>query len=398
MTERLYYSDSTLRTFEAQLLSLEPRAAQFAAVLDRTAFYAEGGGQLFDKGARSAGQTAAQVLNVQDANGDTVHLLDKPLALGPVRGHVLWERRWDLTQQHTGQHILSQAFYQACKAETVSVHMTEDNCTLDLARALTPEQHVHAEELANQIVQEDRPVSAQFVDDETLARLPLRKPPAAKHQQIRIVEIKDFDWSACGGTHVRTPGAVGMVKVLRAERRGNEQRIEFACGMRALRDYRWKNQALLAMAAQFTVKDTELAGKMQSIADENKEVRRQLNFARGQLTVFEAERLWAEATPDGGVRVIAMAFTDRSAEEARNLAVRLKEKPGTVVLFAVGGEKPGLIFARSADAPGDMGRLLREVSAAFGGRGGGQSEMAQGGVAPGSDLAGVVKLAAEKLR
>ncbi|MBI5877615.1 MAG: hypothetical protein HZB53_08200 [Chloroflexi bacterium] len=398
MTERIYYSDPTVRTFDAQLLSLEARGAQFAAVLDRTAFYAEGGGQLYDTGTLSDGQATAQVLSVQDANGDNVHLLDRALAPGPVRGHVLWERRHDLTQQHTGQHILSQAFYQACHAETVSVHMTEANCTLDLARVLTPEQHAQAEELANQIAQEDRPVMARFVDDEELARLPLRRPPAAKHQKIRVVEIKDFDWSACGGTHVPTTGAVGMIKVLRAERRGNEQRIEFTCGMRALRDYGWKSQALQAMASQFTVKDSELAGKVQGIADENKDLRRQLNFAKGQLTVFEAERLWAAAAEHNGTRVVAQVFSDRATEDARLLAMRLKAKPGTVVLFAVAGEKPGLIFARAANAPGDMGRLLREVSAAFGGRGGGQPEMAQGGVAPGSDLARAVQMAVENLR
>ena len=398
MTDRLYYLDSYLRSFEAQILSTQPRGKAFAVVLDRTAFYAEGGGQLYDLGVLSDGQTAAQVLNVQDESGQIVHLLDCPLAGTRVSGEINWSRRFDLTQQHTGQHILSQAFYQLFKAETVSVHMTENTCTLDLARHLNADQHEQVEELANRIAQENRPVIAVFVGDEELARMPLRKPPADKHEKIRIVEIKDFDWSACGGTHVRATGEVGAVKIIRAERRGGEQRIEFMCGMRAVRDYRWKNQSLLSLAAQFTVKDNELSAKIQSIAEENKETRRQLNFARAQLVAYEADRLWNDAGSDGAFRLISKTFTDRPLDEARQLALRLKEKQATVVLFAVAGEKPNLIFARSADLPGDMGKLLREVSAAFGGRGGGQPEMAQGGVANGSDLAGVLQMAIEKIR
>src|SRR5574337_1734122 len=128
--------------------------------------------------------------------------------------------------------------------------MTLDNCTLDLSRHATPEQHTRAEDLANEIVQQNRPVTARFVDDAELAALPLRKPPAARHHQLRVVEVQGFDWSACGGTHVGATGEIGQIKLLRAEKRGAEQRIEFACGMRALRDYRWKNQALLSMALQ----------------------------------------------------------------------------------------------------------------------------------------------------
>jgi alanyl-tRNA synthetase len=414
MTERLYYSDAYLRVFDAHVLDCEPSGKRFAAQLDRTAFYPGGGGQLFDIGTLSVGETIARVLEVQADGNQIVHLLDKPLPagersqdfrtegsrgpVGEVRGEIGWARRFDLTQQHTGQHILSQAFYQLCRAETLSVHMTENNCTLDLPRHLSVEDHYRAEELANRIVQENRPVTARFVDDAELSRIPLRKPPAAKHEKIRIVEVADFDWSACGGTHVRATGEVGMIKLIRAERRHEEQRIEFTCGMRAVLDYRQKNQSIAALASQLTVKNSDLAAAVQKLSDEAKETRRALNFARAQLMDHEADRLWSATAVEGPSRLIQEVLEGRTLDDARQLATRLKERPSTVVLFALAGDKPNLLFARSADGQVDMEKLLREVSAAFGGRGGGQPELAQGGIASGSDLRQALQMAADTIR
>ena len=396
MTIRLYFDDPGLYRFEAQVISAQPRGKQHAVVLDRSAFYPTGGGQQHDTGFLSDERARARVLDVSEQDGDVIHLLDAPVH-GAVRGEIDRERRVDLTQQHSGQHILSQAFLTLFDAETISVHMTENGCTLDLPQHLTREQHAQAEQLANEVVQSNRPVRAAFVSDEELARMPLRKPPAAKHEQIRIVEIRDFDWSPCGGTHVRATGEVGVVKVLRAERRGTEQRIEFACGMRALRDYAWKNDAVLALAAQLSVKDSDLVGAVQKLMDEAKEQRRQLNAARGLLLDREAQQLWDESAPSGGRRVVARVFSQRPLDEVRGLAARLVEQPATVVLFALAGDKPNLVFARSGDLAFHMGTLLRNVSAQFGGRGGGQPELGQGGVPGGTDLQRVLAVAAGNL-
>jgi alanyl-tRNA synthetase len=394
MTERLYYTDTYLRSFDARIVSVQPRGDQFAIILDRSAFYPTGGGQLHDLGTMGD----VNVVNVLDEDSETVHITDRAPSATDVHCEIDWARRWDLAQQHTGQHIISQAFYQLFKAETISVHMTTDNCTLDLPRHLTAEQHSAAEELANEIVQQNRSVRATFVSDDELARIPLRKAPAAKHTKIRIVEIAEFDWSACGGTHVRATGEVGFIKLIRAEKRGNEQRIEFMCGMRALRDYRWKNQSIVSLAAQFSVKDSDLAGKVQSLTDENKDLRKQLNAARAALLGSEAERLWASANGHGVMRLIQQVFEGRTLDEVRQLALLLKAKPTTTILFAVAGDKPNLIFARSDDMPHDMGKLLRDVATQFGGRGGGQPMLAQGGVASGSDLAQVLQAAVVKIQ
>ena len=397
MTVHLYFVDPYLQSFDAQVVCAEPRGQYFAVTLDRTAFYPTGGGQQHDTGFLSDEQTQAQVLDVLEQNGDVVHLLDRPLH-GTVHGEIDWVHRFDLTQQHTGQHILSQAFVQLFDAETISVHMTEKTCTLDLPRHLSGEQHRQAEQLANQVVQSNRPVRAAFIGADELARLPLRKAPAAKHEVVRIVEIEDFDWSPCGGTHVRATGEIGMIKVLRAERRGAEQRIEFTCGMRALHDYGSKNEAVLSLAAQLSVKDTDVAATVRTLLDEAKVQRRQLNAARSQMLDHEAERLWTASYQSDGWRIVSQVFAQRPLDDVRQLASRLREKPATVVIFALSAEKPNLVFARSGDLPLDMGALLREVSAQFGGRGGGQPELAQGGVAGGTDLAQVLGAATKSLR
>src|SRR5262249_48617863 len=159
--------------------------------------------------------------------------------------------------------------------------------------------------------------------------------------------------------------------------------------------YRAKNASVVALSAQFGIKDSDLTATVQRLADESKETRRALNAARAELLDAEAERLWNSETSDGQ-RLIRRAFTGRALEDVRQLAQRLKEKPATVILFAAGGDKPNIIFARSVGEGADMGKLLRETAAAFGGRGGGQPEMAQGGIAPGSDLAAVLNFAVSK--
>ena len=222
MTERLYYSDAYLKTFEARVVDRLEIDGRPAVILDRTAFYPESGGQPSDRGALNG----AAVVDVQtrEADDEVLHLLSAPLAEEAVTGVVDHARRFDLMQQHTGQHILSQAFLHTAGAETVSFHLNPDPnegaLTIDLDKAaLAPAELDQVEEYANTIVYENRPVIARFVNDEELQALPLRKPPKVD-KAIRIVEVQGFDWSACGGTHVARTGEVGMIKIVKAEKRG----------------------------------------------------------------------------------------------------------------------------------------------------------------------------------
>jgi len=251
-TKRLYYDDSYLRHFTAQVVESTKVKGRPAVILDRTAFYPTSGGQPHDRGLING----IPVINViERKDGTVVHVLEEPLPgeVTTVEGEIDWERRFDHMQQHTGQHILSQACLQRLKAETVGFHLGADYATIDLNKAPLSEKKLEAAEaLANAVVFANRPVVARFVSKEELAAMPLRKPPAVEGP-IRIVTVEGFDWSPCGGTHVRATGEVGVIKIVRYERRGAETRLTFLCGERAWRDYHQKNRLLRRLATRFSV-------------------------------------------------------------------------------------------------------------------------------------------------
>jgi len=324
------------------------------------------------------------VLEVMTREADEVvlHVLSADVA-DRVTGVVDGARRFDLMQQHTGQHILSQAFAQAANAETVSFHLNPDPLdgalTIDLNTAkLTPAQIDRAEELANTIVFENRLVVARFVTDQELQALPLRKPPKVD-KAIRIVQVEGFDWSACGGTHVAHTGEVGLIKIVKMERRGAETRVEFRCGRRALHDYRRKNQLIMQAASDLTVGFWELdqaIGRMQS---EAKALRKQLSDADTRLQQYEVRELIEAIEPRGNYGLIAHTWLNRDQAYLKRVASSLVARPKTVVLLGATGAACSLVFARSKDLSLDLAALLKAAAAQLGGKGGGSPDFAQAG-------------------
>jgi alanyl-tRNA synthetase len=381
MTERLYYADAYVRTFEAQVIDRLEVNGRPAVILDRTAFYPEGGGQPSDRGTLNR----AEVVEVQtrDADDEVLHILSAPLADEAVTGTVDSVRRFDLMQQHTGQHILSQAFVHTANAETVSFHLNPDPnvgaLTIDLNKtALTSAEIDRAEDFANTIVTENRLVIARFVGDEELQDLPLRKPPKVE-KAIRVVEVQGFDWSACGGTHVARTGEVGLIKVVKVERRNTETRIEFRCGRRALIDYRRKHQLISQAASDLSIGFWELdqaIGRMQADA---KTARKQLVEADARLQQYEARELLNSSEPRGDFGLIVQTWTQRDAAYLKRMASLLVAQPKTVVLLGATGQSLALVFARSKDLSIDLGTLLKAAAARLGGKGGGSPDVAQAG-------------------
>jgi alanyl-tRNA synthetase len=397
MTGRLYYDDPYLVRFSARVVDTLEWEGQPAVLLDRTAFYPTGGGQPNDTGvlraAGAAGESGApadvRVVDVVERPGDgaVVHVLSQPLGARQVEGEVDWERRFDLMQQHTGQHILSAVFLDLFDANTVGFHLSGEYATIDLDRApLTTEDLSRTEDLANEVVFENRPAVARFVPDEEVPSLPLRK--ALVHEgPVRVVEIPDLDCSACGGTHVRSAGEIGLIKITRSERRGDETRVEFLCGGRALADYRAKNALLMDLAREYTVGHWEVADLVQRMAGELKRSRRELRHARDALLDAEAAALWHQGAVMGPARVVHAHLPGRAPDDLKHLAQRLVEHEGTAVLLASGqaGQKGFFTFARSADLDLHMGTLVRQACKVIGGGGGGRPEFAQGG-GPQGDL------------
>jgi len=383
---RLYFDHPYLTRFTALVVERPEWEGRASVVLDQTAFYPTGGGQPHDTGvlkpldAGDAAEVAVVEAIEREADGAVIHLLAAPLDAEQVEGRIDWERRFDLMQQHTGQHLLSAAFVRCCSANTVSFHLTSDCATIDLDHLLSAEELAQAEALANQVVLNNQPVATRLVPGKEVGRLPLRKP-VARSGPVRIVEVADFDCSACGGTHVRATGEIGLIKIIRSERRGAETRVEFMCGRRALADYRTKNALLLDTAREWSVGYWELPEVIRRLDGELAQARRDLRRAHDALLDAEAGALWHAAGQLGDLRVVQAHLAGRTPDELKLLAQRLIAHPQTAVLLGAGqaGDKGHLVFARSADLDFHAGALLGQACQLIGGRGGGRPDFAQGG-------------------
>ncbi len=416
MTQRLYYEDPYLTRFTGHIVESLQWEGRPAIVLDQTAFYPTGGGQPHDTG--TLGTTP--VVDVVERAGDhaVVHVLATPLesqapgevgATTLVEGRINWNRRFDFMQQHTGQHILSAAFVKQFGATTVGFHLSDEYATIDVDQAPLSSGRLDAvEDLANAAVFENRPTVARWVSDEEVPSIPLRKPVSARVDEaalpVRVVEVSRFDHSACGGTHVRATGEVGLIKITRAERRGEETRVEFLCGRRALADYRAKNTTVMALAQAFTVGHWELDEAVGRLADDLKEARSALRRARDQLLDADALGLWREARSISGVQLVKAHLDGRTPDDLKHLAQRLVAQGQTVALLGTGrdrGEKGYFTFARSEGVEAHMGTLVRQACELIGGRGGGRPAFAQGGAQQadrvGEALAAAAQLLVERL-
>jgi alanyl-tRNA synthetase len=383
MTERLYYYDSYRTTFDARVVENFILDGAPAVVLDSTAFYPTSGGQPHDAGTLN-GIPVRDVIEREEDHA-VVHLLlqargESPLHPGDsVQGIIDWGRRFDHMQQHSGQHVLSQAFVQTIHADTVGFHLSSEYSTIDLNRDTLNEREItQAEDLANQIVFEDRPVVARFVEPGEASRLPLRKAAPAI-ESIRIVQVEGFDWSACGGTHVARTGQIGVIKIVRSERRGAETRITFLCGYRALNHYHRLNSLAHALALHLSVGIEELSPAIERLQVEARSARKERDQLRQVLLENEAQALAGRGQKMGSIQCVSQVFEERDIQEVRQLAASIIERPGRVALLGVKGTKAQLVFARSADVTHDMRPLLRDACRLVGGGGGGSPDLAQGG-------------------
>ncbi len=376
MTERLYYTDSALTEFDATVLALEPFDGRAGVVLDRTAFYPTSGGQPNDTG-RLGGCAVLDVIDRDD--GTILHILDGDLAVGrTVRGEVDQRRRLDHMQQHTGQHILSAAFERLYRARTVGFHLGADVSTIDLDKELSAEKVVAAERESNRIVWEDRAVSIRFATEEEAAALPLRKDPG-RSGPLRIVDVADFDLSACGGTHVGRAGAIGQIAVWSSEKFRGGLRLEFVCGVRALSAYRRLREAVDGCIRFISVPPGELPGAVERIQAEAKDLRKELRGLQDRLAVFEAEAMAARAVERGGRRVLVEALEGWDQNGLKAMALAIVAKPGYAVALLSTSSPAVAVVARSADVALDAGAVLKALLTAHGGRGGGKADLAQGG-------------------
>lgn len=397
-TSKLYFRDSSVLQFSADVISVEPSDRGQLVVLDQTAFYPTGGGQPNDLG--TLGE--AKVIDVYEDDAGTIfHVIEDAGALNPgqtVNGIIDRLRRLDHMQQHSGQHILSQAFVQACGAETRSFHLGAHSSTIDIElQSPTHDLLRTAEDIANAVVFEDRPMRVHMVNEEEASRLPLRKESAVRGD-IRVIEIEDFDWSPCGGTHAQRTGQIGNIAIRSFERVRKLTRVEFLCGMRALADYRLANNSAFAVARLFSCERDSSPDLAQRAFQENKDLKRQVRDLRELAMSAEAAEMLAGAPLTRGFKLIEAVFKLRDFEEVRILASKIVQREPSVALLATTDEKGArLVFARSASLTQDMGQLLAKACATLGGRGGGKPDLAQGGGPAVTRLEEVIRAAIEKI-
>jgi len=374
MTERIYYTEPERRSFDAVVTTVVEHEGAPALILDRTAFYPTSGGQPFDTG--RLGTT--HVVNTIDDGERVLHVVGAPLDVGQaVHGEVDWIRRFDHMQQHTGQHVLSAAFDRVLENRTMSFHMGGESSTIDLAREVSAADVERCVDEANRVVWEDRAVTIRFASPEEVARLPLRKEPA-REGPLRLIEVTDFDLSACGGTHVARTGEIGLIAVTAAEKFRGGTRLTFVCGGRALRALREYRDAIAGSVRSLSVLPHALPAAVERIQAEGKQARKTIVRLQSELAVHEAARLIAASPAVDGVRRVAQVADGWDTAGLKAIASAMTAQ-AEVAAALVGTSTPiAIVVARSSGVAVDANVVLQQLLKRFGGRGGGKPELAQG--------------------
>jgi len=377
MTERLYYDDSYLIEFESPVTACAPRDGRYEVTLVRTAFYPTGGGQPNDLGTLG-GRAVLDVVDHEDAG--VGHITDGPLEPGAtVKGVIDWPRRFDHMQQHSGQHMLSAAFESACRARTESFHLGTASSTIDLNKVLSPGEIAAAEDEANRIVWQDREVRIQFAERGEAAAAALRKE-STREGTLRLIEVSDFDRSACGGTHVARTGVIGIIAITGWEKFKGGTRVEFLCGHRALGRIREWRDVFSATSRVLSVLPSGLPAGIERLQAENKALGRTVREMQEQLAGHVAAELVSQSTrASNGRMVVVRALEGWDAVGLKSVASAAAASAGIrAALFSA--TSPALVVvARAADAGVDASAVIKALIARFGGKGGGKPEMAQAG-------------------
>jgi alanyl-tRNA synthetase len=375
MTERLYDTDAYRRDFDATVERAERTNERTMVVLNRTAFYPTSGGQPFDTGTLG-GCPVVEVIEQED--GTIAHVVEGDMVSGQtVHGAIDWTRRFDHMQQHTGQHLLSAAFDRRFAARTIGFHLGGASSTIDLDRTLGFGDIAVAEDEANRVVWENRAVTIRCATAEEATALRLRKP-SERQGTLRLIEVDDFDLSACGGTHVARCGAIGVIAVCSWERVKGGQRIEFRCGGRALTAFRTLRDIVINGGRLLSVAPDELPASIERLQSETKMRQRTLVALQEELNAYRAEALAASAEPTPAGRLVIRSI-DADATGLKTLAIAIAAKPGHVVVL-VSTQSPVLVaVARSESCVVQANAVVAALVARFGGRGGGKPDLAQGG-------------------
>lgn len=391
MTELLCRADPYLLEFEAEVKERLEHEGRPAVVLDRTAFYPEGGGQPWDTGRLDEAVVSAVI----ESAGRVLHVVDRQPAQRRVRGRVDAARRLDHMQQHHGQHLLSRALEERCGARTTAFHLGSEDTTIDLHRWIAPASLADGLRRANEVIREARPVRVRSVSRSEAAGLGCKLPEEAG-EEIRLVEVEAFDLQPCSGTHPALTSEVGVILALELEKYKGGARLRFVCGERALRAFEARQAALTRLGALLSAPLDGLEEAARQALEERDALRKRVDELLSRALLGDARQLVAEAGP--APLVIARAFDGLGAAELRTLAQHLTSLAPCVALLGAGSATAQVVFARSAGIGVDIAALLQRALQRLGGRGGGRGDVVQGGGPNAAELGPALEEAARAAR
>lgn len=368
MTEKLFYQDSHRSTFTTIVQEVRPSGNGYEIILDRTAFFPEGGGQSSDTGSLGG----VSVSDVQEIDGKIIHYTDGPLVEGTeVEGCIDWTERFSKMQQHTGEHIVSGLIHKIYGYHNVGFHLGTDSVTLDF-NGVVPKEKLHEiEQLANEAVAKNLPVQVLYPTDEELSKISYRSKIEIEGQ-VRIVVIDGYDVCACCAPHVKQTGEIGLIKLVGMQNYKGGVRISMLCGFRALEDYYQKEKNNREIAVMLSAKEYETAVEVERLQEE---------LAMKKAKIAELEQKFLEQkveTLDVSGEIVCL-FEETDPVMTREMVNLLLKKGAKMAAVFSGNEREGyryVLGSRSLDVRKN-GKLLNE---AFHGRGGGKPEMVQGTV------------------
>ncbi|MFD1176796.1 alanine--tRNA ligase-related protein [Paenibacillus puldeungensis] len=388
MTQRLYYDSSYLTEWQTHVSQTLEREDGLYVILEKTAFYPHGGGQPCDEGTIQG----IAVLDVIDENDEVLHKVERFPEEPEVNCVINWNRRFDHMQQHSGQHLLSAVCRDLYRAMTVSFHLGNDYCTIDVDKPELTQDQLSAIEIdANRHIYLNHPILSYFVSGEEAAKLPLVKPPKVT-DHIRIVEMKDVEYNGCGGTHVSATGEIGIIKLLKTEKQKGNVRIYFKCGKRALVEFSEDERILGLLTSKFKVGKEGILERIEKWESEQQQLQAELSRLKERNNEFIARELLTQQ--EGSL--IAHVFTDLLLKDAQNLAAKLTAETNGFVVLATEADCK-VLLAHSGSTPVSCGVFFKQHLGEFRGKGGGSDKQAQAGFASWEDALAFYEFAKQTL-
>lgn len=380
MENKLFFRDPYIKSFSAKIVTQrKDENGNYYIVLNQTAFYPTGGGQPHDVGTIEK----IKVLNVEEAEGEVRHYLETELddVNAVVHGVIDWERRFDHMQQHAGQHILSAAFEQLFGYKTIGFHLGNETLTIDLeTENLLESEALRVEELASQIIIENRPIETKWVTEEELVNYNLRKETKVK-EDIRLVIIPNFDYNGCGGTHPKATGEVQAIKILDWDKQKKKTRVQFVCGNRVMKQLRQKHKVLLELTKLLNAPEKDMQQAVIRLLESGKLAEKALEQTQETLLRFEAKNLFKNSKSNLDQKIVSEVFQNRTIQELQKLArFIVTEDEDVIALFVSQNEdRLQLVCARGSASNVNMKELISHALSNINGKGGGNDSFAQGG-------------------